>query len=144
MSGVEVLGLVLGGLPLLISAFEHFRDLRNAKDWIFKFEEKYGKSLNDVKDEQIMFELHMRKLLLPLVRADVLDADELHELMLNPGGKGWQEKEVEGALKTRLGNVYERYMEVLSELPGILHKLLMTLGFKLAGGTASFQSKLEV
>ena len=51
MSGIEVIGLLLGVFPLVISTFEHYRDCHEAIGVLFRFEDEYKNCLNDVKDE---------------------------------------------------------------------------------------------
>lgn len=139
MSGIEALGIVLGALPLIISAFEHLREACEARDLLVHFERKHMKALNDVKDERLLFRLHLRKLLLPLVKDGVLEEHDIEQLMLDKELSRWRQHDLELALKQRLGEAHERYLEILKDVQNTLHRLLCTLGFALS----PFQEKLD-
>ena len=128
MSGIEVAGLVLGALPLVISFLEHVRGASQRVGMLAHFESENKKSLNDVEDEQLLFRLQLKKLLLPLVRDDVLETTELEELMVDPGADGWKNQDVHKALRLRLGEAHDRYHGILVDMHQQTCKLLIALG----------------
>lgn len=116
MSGVEIVGLVLGAFPLVISAMEHYeKDSKKAKDW-WRIRRSYKKDLGKVKDCQLRFRLNLKELLLPLLAEDIVNRVEYEQLLANPGGSGWKDDHVESALSERLSDCRERYMEILEEM----------------------------
>lgn len=106
MSGVEVIGLVLGGLPLIISAAEHykkgFEPLARWKRFKFVFRE----FINSVDIQRQMFQLVMKKL---LIRVQ-LEPEEKQRLLTIPDYEGWHRSDVVEALRLRLGDSYDACM----------------------------------
>ena len=55
MSGVEIVGLLLGAFPLCISAMEHYEEMRKVAGTFFKIRRAHKKDLGKIKDCQLMF-----------------------------------------------------------------------------------------
>lgn len=139
MSGIEVAGIVLGAFPLLLAAFEYRKDFLKAKNLLLKWDVAYGNSLNDVKDEQLLFRQTMIMLLCPLADEDILLDEELETLLTHPGGTGWRVENVQTALQSRLGDAYERYLGLMQEINLLLMEVLKSLWF----GKPESQKKLH-
>lgn len=120
MSGIEIAGLVLGAFPLAISAMEHFEQSKNVARTFYRIRRVHRKTLGKVKDCQLKFRLNMKALLLPLLVDDTVTKIEYEQLLANPGGAGWREEHVEEALAERLGECYERYIELLKEMGEVM------------------------
>lgn len=120
MSGIEIAGLVLGAFPLAISAMEHFQQSKKVVGTIYRFRSVHCKTLGKVKDCQLKFRLNMKALLLPLLDDDTVTRIEYEQLLANPGGAGWREEHVEESLAERLGECYERYIELLKEMEEVM------------------------
>ncbi|OBT70029.1 hypothetical protein VE03_00658 [Pseudogymnoascus sp. 23342-1-I1] len=109
MSGVEVIGLILGGLPLIISAAKHykkgFEPLARWKRFRFVFRE----FIDSVDIQRQMFQLVLKKL---LIRVQ-LDPEEKQRLLTIPDYEGWRRSDVVEALRLRLGDSYEACMGIL-------------------------------
>jgi hypothetical protein len=116
MSGLEVVGIILGAFPLAISGMEHYEETKKVANTFFKIRRAHRKDLGKVKDCQLKFRLNMKELLLPLLTDDVVTTMEYEQLLAKPGGPGWQEEHVEESLAERLGECYERYIEILKEM----------------------------
>ena len=127
MSGLEVVGLLLGTFPLIISALEHYENMHRAIGLLTRFESEYRKTVDDVKDEQLLLRLSLEELLLPLTKGVSLESGDLEALISDPTGPGWKDEDVVGALKERLGTTYERFMEIASSLHALTSRLLGTL-----------------
>lgn len=128
MSGIEIAGFVLAALTAVIGSFEHSRDVAKGQSLLFAFEANMRKNFNDVKDEQVKFRLHMELLLRPLIDGDVLQEEDLERLLEDPGGSGWKDDDIESALKLRLGQSLERYLEIMQELQAAILRLLASIG----------------
>lgn len=128
MSGIEIAGIVLGSFPLLISIFEHYRDVAKAAGLLTSFQEGYLKNLNDVKDEELLFRLNVEVLLLPLSDDETIGQDDLERLLADIGGPGWEEDDLQDALRRRLGSIFDRYMEIMQNMQATLWKLLDAMG----------------
>jgi len=127
MSGFEAIGIVLGALPLIISAFEHGQSL--AKKWglLDNFNVENLKVWNDIRDEEIMYRSQLRTLLAPLVWNGDLTKDCLETLMVNPQSDAWREPDLEVALRKRLGEGYDRYFGNIEEIQALAWRLLEPL-----------------
>ncbi|KFY70030.1 hypothetical protein V499_09534 [Pseudogymnoascus sp. VKM F-103] len=109
MSGVEVIGLVLGGLPLIISVGEHykkgFEPLRRWK--LFKL--VFREFITAVDTQKQMFRLVLINLLAPVQ----LEPEEKQRLLTIANYEGWHRSDVVEALRSRLGNAYDACMDIL-------------------------------
>ncbi|KAK0935026.1 hypothetical protein LTR29_013440 [Friedmanniomyces endolithicus] len=124
MSGVEVvLGLVLGGIPLCISAMEHYADFKKVTGTFIDIRRQHGKDLRRVKLCELQFRLHLKQLLLPLLNDGIVDKPEYAELLLAPGGDGWKEKHVGEALEKRLDEGHQYYVETLKGMVATVAQL---------------------
>ncbi|KAI0885178.1 uncharacterized protein GGS22DRAFT_162974 [Annulohypoxylon maeteangense] len=118
MSGVELSGLILGGLPLVIAALEFYqtsisrRKYRTTKSDILKIEQS-------LKYHQVL----LRSTLKSLLRQS-LPESEIEELLENPTGSKWQDKEIESSLRESLG---PRGYIVFSETTGELFETVSSL-----------------
>jgi len=124
MSGIEVVGIVLGALPLIISAFEYSQSLAKKLNLLANFQEQHLKVWNDIKDEELMYRLQLQTLLAPLVRDGDLTKDRLETLLLNPQSDLWREADLEIALKGRLGEAHDRYFSNVEEIQALAWRLL--------------------
>lgn len=106
MSGVEVIGLVLGGLPLIISVGEHykkgFEPLRRWK--LFKL--VFREFITAVDTQKQMFRLVLINLLAPVQ----LEPEEKQRLLTIANYEGWHRSDVVEALRSRLGNAHDACM----------------------------------
>lgn len=127
MSGLEVVGVVLGALPLIISAFEHGQSLAKKWNLLANFNSENLKIWNDVKDEELMYRLQLQTLLAPLVRDGDLAKDRLETLLLSPQSDAWREGDLDAALRKRLGEAYDRYFGNVEEIQALAWRLLEPL-----------------
>lgn len=127
MSGVEVIGLLLGIFPLVVSALEHYQDVHKAARLLTRFETEYRKTLDDVKDEQLFLQLSLEELLLPLTNSDGLQDGDLETLLSDLTEENWKQADVVSALKSRLGRTHTRFMEIAKSLDSLTSRLLVTL-----------------
>ena len=127
MSGLEVVGVVLGALPLIISAFEQGQSLAKKWNLLANFNSENLKVWNDVKDEELMYRLQLQTLLAPLVRDGDLTKDRLEVLVLNPQCDAWKDTDLDAALRKRLGEAYDRYIGNVEEIQALAWRLLEPL-----------------
>ncbi|TVY35725.1 hypothetical protein LSUB1_G006774 [Lachnellula subtilissima] len=102
MSGVEVVGLILGALPLVISAAEHykkgFEQLLRWKRFKFVFRD----FITSVDIQRQIF----------LIRVQ-LEPEEKQMLLNTPDYEGWRRADIIEALKLRLGDSYDACIDIL-------------------------------
>ena len=128
MSGVEVIGLILGGLPLVISAVEHYRDgLHPLKDY-FRYDNTLKTLRTRLRIQQDLFEGTLQRLLSDDVsdlqaKALFPNADNLVDLKL------WGTKTVDDLLHRRLGAKYGNFMDVVREMEAVMQNLMEGLDF---------------
>jgi hypothetical protein len=95
MSGIEVVGIVLGALPLAISLFWSYEDLAAAKNRLRDFEKLYRNVLRDLEHEELLFRLIIEMLIRPLVNDEMIDKSDLDIIIAKP-------KIVDGTTKTSM------------------------------------------
>ncbi len=116
MAGIEIVGVVLGAVPLFISAAEHCHEsLEFVKRAVNK--KKFVKEYNDELDLQ-------RTLLCLYIQAAVgrtaLPPTTQAELIDNPGGDVWQNPEVVKELSDELGDAYQTFVGLMTRICGTL------------------------
>ena len=132
MSGVEIVGIVLGALPLVISAIEHYHDgLDPLKDYV-----RYSSTLKSLrtrlKTDQILFEGTLKCLLreeLSTSQAQTLfgDADQhVDEVQ-------WNTPEIDKKLRNKLGGEYEIFMDNVREMEKAMRQLMKHLDIDIKG-----------
>ncbi|KAI2473821.1 hypothetical protein F4781DRAFT_4317 [Annulohypoxylon bovei var. microspora] len=125
MSGLEVAGLILGRLPLVISALEYYQSslsilkYRSEKSEIREVE-------HSLKYRQTLFHTTVELLL-----HQFLEPAEIQELLSDPTGSKWQNKSVDLALRESIGHdeyilfsdTTKQLFEALSSLQESLRKI---------------------
>ena len=125
MSGIEVAGLILGGLPLLISALEHYATMEELGRTWWKFRREYRKDLDRLRDIQLLYRGNMRTLLAPLQWDGTLDVAQVEALLEDPASQrvvrspGWGT-----VVSQRLGEFSDRYLQILTEMKEVIMKLI--------------------
>jgi hypothetical protein len=115
MSGVEVIGLVLGAVPLIISALEHYKQ---GIDVIKDFR-NYRSTLKSLKTKLSIQEELYRGTLQRLLLSE-LSPPEAHALFPEPGTKGsnalWGTRDIEDKLRRKLGVKFDLFMNVVADV----------------------------
>jgi hypothetical protein len=138
MSGVEIVGFLLGGFPLLISAAEHYKEgFEPLVKW-YRFRDDFVQFIDAVAMQKLLFDQTLERF---LISADVPD-EELHKFMSNPKYQGWHQTQLSGLLKKRLGPAYEVLMSTIKTMNRLLvelQEMLMVKTVKNGAVGASFQ-----
>jgi hypothetical protein len=126
MSGLEVAGIVLGALPLVISALEHYANgVQTAKRYL-RYKSELKTLILQIDTERCIFTNTLEQLLGGIVRIEHMSG-----FLSNPGGEAWKNAEVESKLSNRLSSVYKIY---LGNVQGMERSLQSIMG-KLALGS---------
>lgn len=128
MSGLEIAGVVLGSIPLIISALEHYADgVRTIRRWgRYKYELK--SLLGELRTEQTLFRNTTEMLL------DGMTDSKLFEQLLNsPGGDLWHDPTLERKLMDRLHTSYDTYMDRLRDMADVIGGFQDRLGIDNTG-----------
>jgi hypothetical protein len=99
MSGIEVVGIVLGALPLAISLFRSYGDLAAAKNRLRDFEKLYRNVLRDLEHEELLFRLIIETLIRPLVNDELIDKNELDRIINQTSDSRWGDQDINEALR---------------------------------------------
>ncbi len=129
MSGIEIVGLLLGAFPLLISALEHYRQSAEVLDDWWEIKTEYKKCKDEIKLQEINFEGNLERLLLPLI----VDDDEIAALIAEPGGVKWKDPALEERLKGRLPKSYDLFLDTIYDIKGTVDGLKDELGVSREG-----------
>lgn len=119
----EVAGFVLAGIPLLISAVEHYEECFRILDCMREFKQEYRKCRNRIKSIELDYDLTLDKLFL-----DVVDSkEELDRLKTCPDDQAWCE--VEARLRERLlPKVRQSYLNTMRDMQETIQELGEELG----------------
>ncbi|KAF3003202.1 hypothetical protein E8E13_009636 [Curvularia kusanoi] len=124
MSGLEVAGVVLGALPLIISALEHYTQGVNTAKRYWRYKSELRALKLQIDTERSIFMNTLEQLLTGIVRVE-----HIADCIDNPGGDCWRDVEIEKRLKVRLGSVHENYIDnvrgMASSLSQIMNKLAL-------------------
>ena len=138
VSGFEVVGVVLGAIPIVISFLENYaKDVERLKDFI-KYKNMIQKLSLDLNTQKTLFRDTCERLLNGIVPAGT----DLVWLLDNPGGPAWQEVTLEKKLKKRLQHGYEHYMELVEYMKVQLEGLRKSLDVTPTGEVCHIQKSL--
>lgn len=119
MSGIEVVGLVLGGLPLLISAAENYRKgFEPLQKW-YKFRPQFVTFVNAVDIQRQLFNLTLECFL----RSIDIEEDEIQSFMENSRYEGWQCSNLRSRISSRLGPSLGVFMSTVQEMSALVLEL---------------------
>lgn len=109
MSGVEVAGLILGAVPLVVSALKSYKETKQRYIWFMSKEvcvDKLIQSLN----EQVYF---IKADLEVALRSTDLEQDKVTSILTGSDLTSWRENEVAEAVQDYLGEGFELYLNAL-------------------------------
>lgn len=115
MSGLEVAGVVLGALPLVISALEHYAKGVDSIKRYHKYRIQLQSLIDAIKTQQVIFADTLEQLLTGIVRIE-----EMSTFIENPRSR----PDVDLRLKRRLRDSYEVYF---ANVKGMKNALAMMM-----------------
>lgn len=118
MSGIEVAGLVLGAIPLIISAIEHYESGLDRTKVFFKWQDVLEKARRDLWVQYSSYEMTLRLLLV-----DLSSEAELEELLSEPKSTLWDNPELVDGLRGKLGETYQVYVYTVQQMEGCVKTL---------------------
>ena len=122
MSGIEIAGLILGGIPLVISGLEHYEEGVSTIKVMFNYPSEFRFLSRRLRVEQDIFRNAMELLL-----HDCIQDSLLSDLLENIGGKSWSDPAVERALRKKLQASYSVYLETVKDLNKTLREFKQRL-----------------
>lgn len=122
MSGIEIAGIVLGAIPLIISALEHYEGMISpAKAWL-DFHGELARAIRGLGVQHTSFELSMEVLLRPITTEE-----ELHDMLANTASKLWKDPDIDRELRRHLGRAYAPYMDTVKDIRRVMLDYAMKL-----------------
>lgn len=136
MSGFEIAGIVLGGLPIVLKAAEGYKQgLEPLVKW-HRYKLGFRAFVHDVDIETQMF----RALVDRLLQLTDLSVEQKERMLEGKDHDGWCHAETEKALRRRLGPSFDACKNLLEMLECDLVKLQAMLSLK-DGSVSSETSK---
>ncbi|KAK8140193.1 hypothetical protein PG984_000259 [Apiospora sp. TS-2023a] len=118
----EVAGLVLGAIPLLLSALEHSGDITGPIDRLFRWK-SYDQTLR-------------------ILLKGVVDDEELSDMLQDPQCGSWGRPGLERDLKDKLETAYDSCMSTIWEMDSVLKEIASSI-YQLGGASQIHQSGLR-
>ncbi|OTA92547.1 hypothetical protein M434DRAFT_322315 [Hypoxylon sp. CO27-5] len=117
MSGLEVVGVVLGSIPLLISALKHYGDVLQAINrWRFIAKEIQSLTRR-LGTQQAIFTNTCEHLL-----SGIVPANDLEEMIAEPFGQSWQDQDIKYKIELRLDHVMEPFANTAKAMVDAVEK----------------------
>ncbi|KAH0370307.1 hypothetical protein KCU65_g2602, partial [Aureobasidium melanogenum] len=136
MSGMEVAGLVLGIIPLFISAIEHYEDglrtVRVLKLVVYRQELAHYRT-------KLMTEYGLYSNALEELLVDVVTQQELRDMIDQGYGPLWKEAALEHKLRKRLGRTYNTYFLVMKQMQEVMARIASLLDIQRQGNITGAQ-----
>jgi hypothetical protein len=123
MSGFEVIGVVLGSIPLIISALEHYADGVQATRRLFGYRWELKRYSVTMRTEGSIFRNTSTWLL-----TGIAGPLEIEKLVENPGGEAWKDERLSQELKKRLVDAYGVFFELVADISDALKEFAQRLG----------------
>ncbi|TGJ79461.1 hypothetical protein E0Z10_g9299 [Xylaria hypoxylon] len=126
MSGFEVIGIVLGSIPLLISALEHYeRGIKTIR--MFRHRAKVMHSLaTALSTEQTILRNTCETLL-----GGIIDPKDMKPLLAEPFGTLWQDPETKALVERRLDHTLKDFKALVQSMKEAVEEIRSKLGLGL-------------
>ncbi len=139
MSGFEIAGVVLGSVPILISALQLYIDgASTMKRW--RFHAKELKSMVRVLDTE---HAKLQNVCEKLLTGIVPDA-EIESMINDPFGKAWQSREISAKIRLRLWRSFTVFEDGLRDMNEAMEELKCKMGMGYDGKVCAFKLELWV
>lgn len=122
MSGIEVAGIVLAVLPLFISALENYENGLDPIRAFLEFDSELPNQIRKLRDQHINYNLTMKLLL-----SSIADSEEVDEMISDPGGDCWKDRNMQKRLEERLDESYQAYLDTIKHIEEIMKTIAKDL-----------------
>lgn len=123
MSGFEIVGVVLGALPLIVSGIEGCSEGLSAARRLFNPRRELRNLRRDIRTELQMFE---NNTLLLLHR--IATESEVESLIREPTADLWKTPNFEKQMRILLGSTYPVWCEVMADISNAIREISKELG----------------
>jgi hypothetical protein len=124
MSGFEVAGILLGTLPLLISALEHYAEGVKTMKRIYRYKIQANALVTNLIVVHSSFRNTCEKVLSRLQLQD----EKMILLLRTPNGPVWKSKSLDDKIREDLGADYESCKRLMTQIFGTLDAFRNKLG----------------
>ncbi|KAI8157328.1 hypothetical protein K4K49_004614 [Colletotrichum sp. SAR 10_70] len=133
MSGFEVAGVVLGTIPLVISALEHYKQgISTIRTW-----RNYNRELRililSLETERVRFQDVCEKLLVGLV-----SPCQIESMVEDPFGPAWQEDVIQAKIKARLWRSFSIFEDIVKDMEEATKEMMKKLDLQPDGKVSHF------
>lgn len=122
VTGVETAGLVLGAIPLIISALENYENLAAPTKAFIHWKRHLRKLILELYTIHTSYDQAVRLLLQPFT-----DLEDQTTMMEDPRSKLWREGDVAESLRDQLGPAYGPLILTIDEVSDILVEIAACL-----------------
>ena len=129
MSGFEVLGVVLGTIPLVVSGLEYY----------CKFMREWGKIPSELRSLNRQLTTERAKLynVCDQLISDVVPQRDIEPMLQDPFGPLWQAKGTNDKIRRRLWDSYDSFEDTVREIGEELESVTQRLKIEISGGKVS-------
>ena len=117
MSGFEIVGVILGVAPLVLSSIDYWKSGITGKE-MRQLERRF-------KTQHNIFLNTIEEIFSPFV-----SDGQLVKLLKNPKGPTWQDPQMSGRLKEHLGESYESFEGIVEDVKDMMIELQESLNTK--------------
>lgn len=111
MSGFEIAGVILGSLPLIISAMEHYKEIKGMFGRARRYQIELGRIKQDLVAESVIFRDTLEHVL-----HDLVAPSQYEKLLHDPSSGLWKDAALNEALKQRLDGSYTIFMDSVTSM----------------------------
>lgn len=119
---VEVVGFVLAGMPIIISALEHYGEGWTTMEHFRRYAREIKSVLRDLEINNAILCNSAKELL-----SDMVDSEELELLLGDRTGAIWGQQKFRGLLSSKLGTSYQAYVGTMAEVKTAMEDLTQRL-----------------
>ena len=119
MSGVEIIGLILGSFPILLNSLEYYRKGFEPLDEWWHFRTRFIAFVDDIEHQMMRYNENMIRLLDPIISNNA----SLTALILNTNDSRWTDGSLVRLLEERLAGQQGRFMRIVEKMEEIIEKL---------------------
>lgn len=119
MSGFEVVGVVLGALPVLVSAIQACAEGTAMVHRFRKYKSRLGFVMRNLETESVIF----RSICELLLDGLVYDPSQLHALLAEPKSDAWGDLALQQKIKGRLGESFRSFRKTMDDISSITGEL---------------------
>lgn len=120
MSGLEIVGVILGAVPIIISAIDHYKTTSQRVKY-FRYREPHIVELIRSLEEQRFF--LESDLVETLQKSTDLEADEISAWLQNPNSELFEDPEITDAVREYLGEGYPQYTGAIDRCQRIIEEI---------------------